>query len=227
MSAAEKAKVLSNLKNINANYVKEIFDISVNAVQLHIAMKKWKWVIDSSLADYAQDFIMKYDANGDGRLSPRELILGAIDHNRTLYGSPNVKFLFEPLMFKLIAMFDFIDCSGKGYISAERIWTNIPNLQRGDGNANKYNIFGLNKTLRMTAINDFVLKTHDSKNGLLNMQEFISGILFGFWNRQTSNTLIVEDDSRSLINLRWTSNNADVAYEKLADLQKQEEEQHK
>jgi len=205
MSNAEKEKILSNLKNINSNYVKEIYDISINAVQLHYAMKKWKWVVDSTVADYAMDFLMKYDGDGDGRLNMREIILGVIDHNQSIIGNSGVKNAFEGIFFKINAMFTFIDCNGDGYVSAEEMWKNLKTLKRGDANANKFNIFGLNEGLRTSAINDFVLKSHESKNGLLSKPEFVSGVLFGFWNRQIEPTKILDTDDRSLIKLRWVN----------------------
>lgn len=205
MTQQEKDKILSNLKNINSNYVKEIYDVSINSVQLHFAMKKWKWVVDTQVADYAMDFLMKYDWDGDWRLNMREIILGVIDHNQTVYGKPGVKNVFEPLIFKLNAMFSFIDCNADGYVSAEEIWKNMKQLNRWETNANKFNIFGLNESLRVSAINDFVLKSHESKNWLLSKPEFISGVLFGFWNRQVEPTKILSGDERSLMNLRWVN----------------------
>ena len=39
--------------------------------------------------------------------------------------------------------------------------------------------------------------------GLLNKREFKTGILLGFWDRQTNDNHIVMDDSRNIKHLRW------------------------
>ena len=205
MSDAEKTKIQKNLALINENYVKEIYEASINAVQLHKAMKVWKWYTQRTTADYAMDFVKKYDADGDGRLNLRELILGDIDYNRKYLSNPSVKQAFNESALNLSAMFSFFDCDGDGFISAEDIWNKIRDLKRGDGET-RYNIFSTNQELRIRSVNDFMLKCHASKNGLLNKSEFIACILLGFWNRQVEKLKVLTDGSRSMIGLRWSSN---------------------
>lgn len=202
MSAEQKAKLKANYKLINENYVQDVYDISINTVQLHTLMKNWNWV-SSTTADYSKDFLMKYDADGDGRLNIREFVLGAIDYNKKYYGNPKVKKVFLSTATKLIAMFTFFDCNDDGYINAEEIWKKIRDLNRGTGET-RYNIFGLNEGLRVKAVNDFILKCHSTRNGLLSKEEFVSCVLLSFWNRQCEKKKILTDDSRSLINLRWS-----------------------
>lgn len=214
MSDAEKTKIKNNLALINENYVKEIYDASINAVQLHKAMKVWKWYTQRTTADYAMDFVKKYDADGDGRLNLREITLGAIDYNRKYLGNPSVKLVFNDCATQLSAMFSFFDCDGDGFVSAEDIWTKVRDLKRGDGET-RYNIFSTNQDLRIRSINDFMLKCHGAKNGLLNKTEFTACVLLGFWNRQTEKTKVLTDGTRSMIGLRWSSNGqTDIAASK-------------
>lgn len=209
MSDAEKERFLNDYKLINSNYVKEIYDISINAVQLHKLMKDWKW-ITSPTGDYSRVLVDNYDADGDGRLNVREFLLATIDYNRLNYGKSGIKNLFNESIGVLNAMFTFIDCNEDGYVSAEELWKNLKNLKRPV--ATDYNIFGANESFRITAVNDFFIKIFDSKNGLLNKTEFMAGILLGFWNRQTTSTQVVKDGSRSLIALRWENKAKDKAF---------------
>lgn len=214
MSDAEKTKIKKNLALINENYVKEIYDASINAVQLNKAMKVWKWYTQRTTADYAMDFVQKYDADGDGRLNVREVTLGAIDYNKKNLANTAVKQVFNESATNLSAVFSFFDCDGDGFISAEDIWNKVRDLKRGDGET-RFNIFSTNQSLRVRSINDFMLKCHGSKNGLLNKSEFISCILLGFWNRQLEKTKVLTDGSRSMIGLRWSKDGqTDIAASK-------------
>jgi len=82
----------------------------------------------------------------------------------------------------------------------------------------------LNEQLRTSAINDFVLKSHDSKNGLLTKEEFVSWVLFGFWNRQVEPTKVLEWDERSLLNLRWNQWKVDIYHDQVLAFQKAQAE---
>ena len=112
---------------------------------------------DLGLKDYAKSFIKKYDMNGDGRLNPRELILGALDHNKHLFGSRICNHCFEYATKKIDAIFTYLDCNNDGIITAENLWNNLPRLKRA---SNEYNIFALGKNtgFRTDCVNDFVLK---------------------------------------------------------------------
>lgn len=203
MTEEEKNNLLKNPALINSNYVKEIYENSINAVQLKAAMPKFKWFTDKSFDDPAKAFVQQYDSDGDGRLNPREVILGVIDYNKTILGTLAPKNLFNETMKKISAIYSFIDCNNDGFISAEEIWGNLKNLNRP---VTGYNIYNIAPELRVVSVNDFILKSHDSRTGLLNKTEFFTGILLGLWNRQTTSKEILKDDSRSLVNLRWQGN---------------------
>jgi hypothetical protein len=204
--AALKSKAMNDLKLLNKNYDPKIYSISVNAVQLHQAMKDWKWSIDFAGSDFAKTFIKKYDMNGDGRLNPRELLLGAIDHNKHLFGSQSCTHCFEDVVKKLDAIFIYVDCDNDGVVSAEDLWNNMAGLKRSSA---KNNIFalGLDAGIRTASVNDFVLKNMNASNGMINKVEFRNAIILAMWDRQTDFMKIIEDDERSLKELRWKDDN--------------------
>jgi len=200
-------KTKIDLKQLNKNYDPSIHLLSANAVQLHEVMKKWNWFIDASNQDYAVDFIMKYDINGDGRLNARELILGTITHNKNAIGSGICTNCFQEVAKKLDALFIFLDCNNDGYLSAEDMWNNLPKLSRGD---NRWNIFAFSNSdnIRTSALNDFCMKNGRAKEGGITKDEFRTGVLYAYWDRQTRNTGVIEDDSRNLKYLRWMDNDS-------------------
>jgi hypothetical protein len=204
--ASLKEKAMKDLKLLNKNYDPNLYSVSVNANQLHSAMAIWKWAVDFGLSDYAASFIKRYDINGDGRLNPRELLLGAIDFNKHLFGTDSCNHCFEDVVKKLDAIFMYVDCDNDGIISAEDIWNNLPKLKRSSP---QFNIFalGLDAGIRTSSVNDFVLKNMNSANGVLNKVEFRNAVLFAIWDRQTDFTKIVEDDSKTLKELRWKDDN--------------------
>src|SRR5690606_33941141 len=90
-------------------------------------------------------------------------------------------------------------------------WKGLPNLNRKTDMFNMF-AFGNDESIRTAAINDFILKHSKSKDGYISRREFRLGILLGFWDRQTEESRIVEDDSRALKKLRWSENNmVDIA----------------
>jgi len=199
---ALNAKAMKDLTLLNKNYDPSIYNVSVNAVQIHKAMIDWKWSADFGLSDFAKSFIKRYDMNGDGRLNPREIILGAIDHNKHLFGMPGCTHCFQEVSKKLDAIFMFIDCDNDGIIKAEDLWNNLPKLKR---NSPQFNMFALSKDagIRTAAVNDFVLKNMSGRSGILTKVAFRNAIILGMWDRQTDFTKVLDDDSRTLKELRW------------------------
>lgn len=220
-----KAKAVKDLSKLNKTLNPKVHESSVNAVQLRKALKEWKWGVDLNQEDYARTFIQKYDINGDGRLNPRELILGAIDQNKHLLGTAICMNCFFDVIKKIDAIFMYIDCNSDGFISSEDLWNNLPKLKR---NTPKYNMFALSKQgyIRTSSVNDFILSNMNTQNGLLNKNEFRIGILFGFWNRQTNHAKVIDGDERTLEELRWTDDDmVDFKLEDyLKELKKREEE---
>jgi len=96
----------------------------------------------------------------------------------------------------------FIDCDNDGIIKAEDLWNNLPKLKR---NSPQFNMFALSKDagIRTAAVNDFVLKNMSGRSGILTKVAFRNAIILGMWDRQTDFTKVLDDDSRTLKELRW------------------------
>jgi hypothetical protein len=199
-TSAERVK--KQLEKMKSKVDKPVYDKSINAVQLRAGIKELKWNHDSSSPDFAKGFVKKYDINGDGRLSPRELILGSIYGNSHIMGNDECKLCYDVIVDQLDAMFYYMDCDKSGTLSAENMFRHFQELKRM---TSKHNFFLLANiaTIRTAVINDFVLKNMSSVKGKVNKKEFRDGILLGFWDRQTSDTQIVTDESRNLKDLRW------------------------
>ncbi len=140
--------------------------------------------------------------NSNGRLNPREFILGSIWQNKKILGSDDCDLCYANLIDKIDGIFKYIDCDKDGLISSKDIYDNIQHLRR---DTSKWNFFSLanQAKIRTAVTNDFVLKNMASVNGMLNKQEFRLGILLGYWDRQTDEQRIVMDDSKNLKSLRW------------------------
>jgi len=201
----KQSSILRDIKKLEKSYDPIIYENSVNSVQLHKAIKNFRWVVDAGSPDFAADFIMQYDINHDGRLNPRELILGAIRHNQQNLGSKKCNHCFTEVSRMLKGLFTYIDCSDSGFVDADHLWKNLPSLNR---KVAKWNIFkyGNNENIRSNAVNDFILKNQRSRDAAVSKQEFIAGILLGIWDRQTTEHGILLGDERSLKTLRWTDN---------------------
>jgi hypothetical protein len=201
----QQPAILRDIKRLERTYDPIIYNISVNAVQLNKAMKAFNWFHDPGSPDVAVDFIAKYDMNHDGRLNPRELLLGAIHHNINILGSKKCNHCFNEVSKMLKGLFTYIDCGDTGFVDADHLWKNLPSLNR---QVAKWNIFkyGNNENIRTNAINDFILKNERSRDAAVSKHEFIAGILLGIWDRQTTENTILDGDERNLKALRWTDN---------------------
>jgi hypothetical protein len=202
-------------KKLSNSYVKEIYEKSINSVQLFQAIKLWGWyAIEDN--DTAREFIVNYDLNGDGRLSPREYILAVIMHHKNRKVLCHNCFLL--VKKKLEAVFQYFDCLNRGYLTAEELWNRLPRLSRKD---KRWNIFSFDNSdnIRTDAINDFVIKNSQARDGGLTKEEFVNGVLLGIWDRQTSDSDILFDDSRNLKELRWKDGGMidTVAFEYIKD----------
>jgi len=186
-------------QKVNSGY----FKYAINTIQLHIAMPKLGWWIPDKKGDYAREFILKYDIDGDGRLNARELILGAIRENKFVFNNKHCTLCFKKSIAKIDAIFSYLNCAHTGYIDAEQMWGAFPLLNRP---TSQYNIFNIknNYSIRTNSVNDLVLKNYRTKDGFLNKDEFRQGILLGFWDRQTTQSGIIKGDSRNLKSLRWS-----------------------
>jgi len=220
--------LMRDLKKFEKTYDPIIFQISANSVQVMKAMKKFAWYMDPGSADNAGDFVTKYDINHDGRLNPKELILGSIHYNLNILGSKKCNHCYTKIAKRIGALHTYLDCSDTGFINADQLWKSLPELRRP---TNQFNIFGYgnSENIRTNAINDFILKNEKAKEAYVSKEEFIGGILLGIWDRQVTENSIINDDSRNLKRLRWSDNNmVDTAaynYVKAITMKKIEEEE--
>lgn len=205
-------KTEADFAKLGPKFDKAIHDKSVNSVQLNELVRKWKWYVPDDQdpsTDIGADLMVKYDVNGDGRLSPRELILAAIDNNSKSKDELLCLNCFFLLRKKFEAMFLYFDCTNEGFLVAEKLWNKFPELVR---KTKKYDIYaaGNSDTIRTNAINDFILKNQNAVDGAVTKDEFSMGLLYAYWDRQTSDTNIVGDDSRNLKKLRWKNEVTDI-----------------
>jgi hypothetical protein len=194
----------SSKNNENNDKDSKIFELSFDINQITEALKEFYWsIIDAST------FIQTYDINNDGRINPRELILGSIISNKYLIGTNKCNHCYENVYELIDFFYEYMDCNKKGYINAEDLWNNLSKLKR---NTDNYDIFkdSRGSVYRTSAINDFILKNMKEKKGFLNKNEFRQGILLGFWDRQTNENQILKDSSKTLIDLRWPDGITDI-----------------
>lgn len=211
---------ITDLKKLNPNYESGIYEHSINSVQVNYAMTTWNWYHEKN-KNSAKQFILDYDINGDGRLTPRELFLGLIvNHKSKNLLCYNCLLLVKK---KISAMFEYFDCAGNGYINSEILWQLLPNLTR---NETRWNIFSINNknNIRSDCVNDFIIKNGLTKPGYVSKDEFVNGILLAYWDRQTNDKGVVDSDVRNLKSLRWKENGTidTVAFEYMKEKELQE-----
>jgi hypothetical protein len=203
LDATSLAKVRAHQKLMAEKLDSSVHDVSINAVQLHLGLKFNSWAYDKNASsDYAKEFIIKYDINLDGRLSPRELILASIWTNSAIFENGTCKMCYDNIVDQLDGVFHYMDCNGDGVLSAEEMFSKLPKMKRF---TSRHNFFLLAHvaTIRTAVINDFILKNMSAVKGVVNKKEFRQGVLLGFWDRQTDDHGIIGDDSRNLKKLRW------------------------
>ena len=196
------SRILRMLKKFTQNYDPQVYDSSVNAVQVRQAFINWKWNGDISNPNLPAKFVKRFDMNFDGRLNPREIVLGALIHNKGMIGTQICENCFNKSSQILQAIFLYLDCNDDGWLSAEEFWGNLKNMNRGSERFNIFS-FGVDENIRTAAINDFIIKNGKTKEGFITKDEFRQGVLLGLWDRQTEKTRVIVDDSRTLKTLRW------------------------
>jgi hypothetical protein len=180
----------------------QVYKKSVNIVQLYHGFKNMNWKGSESLRS-PLEFLREYDMNNDGRLSPRELILGAIMNNKSILGNDICKLCFEEIIDQIDGVFTYMDCGAEGAISSEQLWNGLPKLRRMTKKTNFFDLADI-ATIRTAVTNDFILKNMNAVQGKVNKNEFRLGILLGYWDRQTDDFGIIKDDSKNMKKIRWS-----------------------
>jgi hypothetical protein len=192
---------------------KEIWDNSITVPQIKMVIEYWGWTVNSHSRDEAKYFVDKYDFNGDGRLNPREFTLGMIVENLNYVGGKfGCKNCLENVVSnKIDIMFKYLNNNKSSFVTAEQIWNGFKHLKRGS-NSNFFSLYSCQKykNVRTIAVNDFVLKAHDSFNGKLTNRDFRLGILLGYWNRQTDEKRIYFENELNGKSNRWTETGIDI-----------------
>lgn len=202
-------EMLRRMVQLKPDFDSTIWKSSVNAVQLHLAIKEYKWAVKPGSVDPAKELIDKFDFNGDGRLSSYELIAATIYANKSVFGESRCSKCFEELIEDYLdPIYAFIDCENSGKLTSENMYKGLKFLKRP---TTKYNIFlcesdGLFH--RTDAINDFVLKSRKTFNGEITKKEFIIGNLIGFWSRQVERGSILEHNEKNGKEGRWNDPNS-------------------
>jgi len=190
------------LKEFTENYNQASYDASATLAQVQAAIESWGWQVNQGDPTFFRRFVQKYDMNYDGRLNPREFILASIYNNPQTLGSSECQYCYQDVVKTLDAIFLYLDCDSDGLVSPEDLWNNLPSIKRKTAKWNMF-AFGNDQNIRTAAVNDFVLKNGKTKEGFITRNEFRSGLLLGFWDRQTSTTKIFEKEERTMKKLRW------------------------
>ena len=198
---------ISQISQYNKNFNQEIWKNSVSAGQIFNILQQWGWQTVPS-ANPPKKIVDTYDFDGDGRLNPSEFILFSIINNYKIFRQSECKeeCYSEILAQKIDPLFAYLDCDQDGFVSAENLWVGLRNLKRSSKGYNMYQCLMptiLNKDYRTTSTNDFVLKNYKKADGFVNIDEFRTGILLGYWDRQTDSTKVYTDDTKNSKVSRW------------------------
>lgn len=202
----------NRLAEVWPHFIRENWDNYITFPTFSEVCRDWSWVINK---EGIKDF-NKFDFNGDGRLDRKEFILYSIIMNKSLFGTKTAKqdYFYDDIFAELIdPMFMFIDCDKNGSVTSEEIWNGLRNLKRK--NKDKYSLFScklkmdMEKEYRTISINDFILTNGKKKKAEVNLEEFRTGILLGYWKRQTRADKIVTDDTFAYKNERWIDDGKD------------------
>jgi hypothetical protein len=201
-------EVRARMSKISPQFNFTIWNNSINMQQINSIIYQWKYFENKTYGDYAKYVVDFYDMDGDGRLNPREFILFTIHNNYKFLGNGLCKNCYMKIFKeKLDAIFEFIDCNQSGDASTEDLWEGLSFIKRENPeifNMYKCNINGAK--LRTPSINALILKNSVGKMGYLDKQEFVKGILLGFWDRQTDKTGIYKGDQLNNKHSRWGQN---------------------
>jgi Ca2+-binding EF-hand superfamily protein len=208
-SSESEEDLIKVMKKLRPNFDEGAWKNGFTMPVITAAIEKFGWKRPNG-EDWAQKTFDRFDFDGDGRISPRELILMSIILNKQdfMSGKCTANCYQELITSTYEPIFEFLDCDGDGLISAENMWKNFKDIKRSSNNCDIYACQMpslLNKGYRTTACNDLILRNYEKVRGLLNHNEFYSGILLGFWDRQVDNSGVKDDNSMTGISDRWSS----------------------
>jgi Ca2+-binding EF-hand superfamily protein len=205
--------VYKTITSFNKNFDKDIFENGVTPIQVYHILQEWNWDTPGSDMDImdVKKIVDTYDFNGDGNLNPEEFTIFQI-HYTIKMAHQCKKHCFREIIDTILEpLFMYLDCDSDGYINSENLWGGLKYIFRKD--STKYNMYGckfpleLNKDYRTNTVNDFILKATYAADGFLTKNEFIKGILAGFWERETTEKAYGANPEKiSGLAARWSSN---------------------
>ena len=213
------------MKKLKQNFDESDWILNISIPQLATIYDKFRWVYNRNDSTYFQKLLDKYDYDGDGRLDAREFIFLTIWENRKEVRSSRTIYPFYKIQDKYVfPLFQFADCTKKGYVVAEQLWATFNNLKRQESdstneNFNFYNCEVPNGYTHTSAVNDFVLKCTNTIQGALNPDEFATCVFLGYWDRQISVNKILPKDEMNKKDTRWKDEKIDIICEKMKAIQ--------
>lgn len=207
------------LAKIKPNFQPQDYRLGISIPKLALVYEKFRWPYSIGDPSYFKLVFDKYDFDGDGRLDAREFLFLTIWQNRDLMHSNSLLNPFNKLIKELIdPIFEYTDCTGSNYIESSQIWNSLRELKRSSvlSDNEHFNIFNCELiNFRTNSVNDFVLKNSRENKGFLNKDEFTSGILLGYWDRQTRNNEIFLENEKNLKMTRWKEKKIDIKCEEI------------
>jgi Ca2+-binding EF-hand superfamily protein len=216
----DDAVIFKTIQAFNKNFNAEIYKKSITPVQIKTLLDAWRWAPSpNNDIMFAKKLVDKYDFDGDGALNPMEFIVFSIRHNMKQVHQCKEN-CYKDIIDKIFdPLFMYLDCDNDGFINAENMWAGLKNINRQSKNFDIYACLfpvELNKSYRTNSVNDFILKHTHVADGFLNSQEFRTGLLLGYWERQVSENEITEGPDRTNKGTRWAaSGSTDVECEKI------------
>jgi len=204
------------------DFNKEAYQKAIRFPQLVEFMKTAKWYREETI-NFDKNSFDKFDFNGDGRLDHYEFILFSIVHNIRIFGKGQCveEHCYDDIFKNLIdPIFDHANCPKSDTIDSEEIWNALKQLKKPEADKIKYSLFSCSirldmiKEYRTISVNDFVLISDWDHSGLLNENEFRTGILLGYWSRQVKPTQIYDDNEINGKKERW---NEDGTMDKMCE----------
>ena len=196
----------------------------VTAPQLQSIIKEWGWTNPfPSTTNYAERILRQYDSDKNGSLNAEEFLTLSVLLNRHHRNAQRCSKHCYYSLFKssIDPLFKLADEDGDKLLTAEELFNGMKRLSRK--NMDQYNIYkcvtrntALPKFIHTSAMNGFVLKNYESKEGFVNIDEFRTGVLMGYINRQVDKNIIYRGDEKNQKNRRWRENGTiDIECEKI------------
>jgi hypothetical protein len=176
-----------------------VYKVSVTLPQLEFFFKQWGWQFEGkSEFDSPKHFLDEYDFNGDGRLSPRELIFGVIMEN---FDNETCTFCLQDLKLKFNVMFKYMKCYSENHLLVVQMAKKLKYVKRQS--KKEYNLYTCqSESFINECASDFFTSSHEfesfekeeeltvKRKDRLDILGFRKGLLLGFWNRQVSDAAI-------------------------------------